>query len=275
MSALDHGDANTLMRIGPHPRIAVEVAGDHGPLLLFLHGIGGHRGNWRRQLAAFGGKYRAAAWDARGYGDSDDDEGPRQFTDFCDDLARVIRALHGPAHLVGLSMGGRIALEFQARYPDLVASLTLADTSAGSAEANSPERIEAFLAARRQPLLDGKTPAQLAPDLARAIAGPNITAEAWRELVDSLSALRPRSYIKTLEAATRHQTFPPFGGIRVPTLVMVGSEDRVAPPAAARAMAAAIPGARLVVLDGAGHISNLEAPQAFNAALAAFLDDVA
>ena len=262
------------MRIAGAPAIAVDVAGT-GPLLIFLHGIGGNRGNWADQLAHFGRRFTAVAWDARGYGDSDDGEA-LAFTDFADDLARVVDHFGAPAHLVGLSMGGRIALDFWRRYPAQVASLTLADTSAGSAETAAPERIEAFLALRRKPLLDeGKTPADIAPGIVAALTGPNVGDAARQRLLDSHAALRAAPYLRTLEAVTRFTDFPPFDSIAVPVLVIVGGEDRIATPAYAATLAAALPNARLVVIPGAGHVSNIEDPQAFNAALDAFLAEVA
>lgn len=257
--------------VGPAPRLCVDHAGE-GELLLFLHGVGGRRGNWRAQLDTFSAGYHAAAWDARGYGDSDGYEGPLAFPDFAQDVARVLDAFGAAkAHLVGLSMGGRIALVFLDLYPERVASLTLADTSAGSKETQDPAKVEAFLATRRKPLLEGSTPADLAPQLVEALIGPAASERARRELVDSLSALRVEPYLKTLEAVTRFTSFPPLDAIRVPVQVIVGSEDRVAPPHIARAMAAAIPGARLDVIDGAGHISNVEQPEAFDAILRRFL----
>jgi pimeloyl-ACP methyl ester carboxylesterase len=256
------------MKISGPPDIAVEVAGT-GPLLVFLHGVGGNRHNWADQLAHFARRFTAIAWDARGYGDSDDAP-DRQFTDFADDLARVITHFGGPAHLVGLSMGGRIALDCWRRYPHLVASLTLADTSAGAPP--SPEKLEAFMALRRKPLLeDGKTPADIAPGIVASIAGPAITPAAHARLIASHAALRPLAYLDTLAAVTRFTDFPPFDGITVPVLVIVGEHDRVATPDYAASMAAAIPGARLHVIPGAGHVSNIEAPAAFNAALDSFL----
>lgn len=259
--------------IGPAPRIAVDVAGPEGAtVVLFLHGVGGNRSNWRRQVEAVAGRYRAAAWDARGYGGSDDPDAVA-FTDFADDVVRVLDHLRAErAHIVGLSMGGRIALDLWRRYAERVATLTLADTSAGSRETAASEKIEAFLAARRQPLLEGKTTADIAPGVAATLAGPGIAPEIMAELVASLSALRAGPYIATLEAVTRFTDFPDPASIAVPVLVIVGGEDRVAPPAVARAMAAAIPGARLVEIAGAGHLSNLEAPEAFSAALLEFLD---
>ena len=251
------------------PPIAVDAAGD-GPLLVFLHGIGGNRSNWAEQVAFFSARFTAVAWDARGYGGSGGMVG--DFHDFADDLARLIRHFGGPAHLVGLSMGGRIALDAWARTPELVASLTLADTSAGSAATASPERVAAFLAVRRKPLVeDGRTPADIAPDIVAAIAGPNITAAQHARLIASHAALRTDAYLATLDVVTRFTAFPDFAAVGVPVEVIVGSEDRVATPAYAAAMAAQFPDARLTVIPGAGHVSNIEAPDAFNAALDAFL----
>ena len=118
------------IRIGPAPRVAVDHAG-HGPFLMFLHGIGGNRDNWADQLPVFAEHFQVAAWDARGYGDSDDYDGPLSFADVSRDLIRVLDHFKVTrAHLVGLSMGGRIAQEFTALFPARVATLTLADTHA-------------------------------------------------------------------------------------------------------------------------------------------------
>ena len=109
------------------PRIAVEHIGA-GPLAIFLHGIGGNRTNWRDQLPAFSRDFHAVAWDARGYGDSDDYDGPLDFGDFAADLRRVLDHFSAQrAHLIGLSMGGVIGLDFVSRYQDRVATLTLCD----------------------------------------------------------------------------------------------------------------------------------------------------
>jgi 3-oxoadipate enol-lactonase len=257
--------------IGDHPRLCVDHAGQ-GELLLFLHGVGGRRQNWRRQIEHFARTHHAAAWDARGYGGSEDVNGPRAFTDFADDVARLLDALGVErAHLCGLSMGGRIALVFWSLHRERVASLTLADTSAGSKETQDPARVEAFLAARRKPLLEGRTPGDLAPELVLQLIGPACSEEARAEMTASLAQLRVEPYLKTLEAVTRFNDFPDFSAIDVPVQVIVGSEDKVAPPPIARAMADAIPGARLDVIAGAGHVSNVEQPDQFNGILERFL----
>jgi 3-oxoadipate enol-lactonase len=256
--------------VGPAPRIALSVAGS-GPLVVLLHGIGGHRQHWDDQLAALAAHFTAAAWDARGYGDSDDYDGPLAFADFSADLARVLDFFGAPrAHLVGLSLGGRIARDFALRHPARVATLVLANTSAGF-DTLSPEQVEAFIASRRGPLESGRTPRELAPELARNLISASAVRGAHERLLASMAALRPGSYLKTIEASTREDRGARIEAIAAPTLVVTSDEDRLYPAALAEQMARRIPGARLAVVRGAGHLSNLEQPEAFNAAVLPFL----
>src|SRR5258706_7511304 len=115
-------------KIGPAPRIAVQHDGA-GELVMFLHGIGGNRDNWDDQLVHYAPHSHAAAWDARGYADSDDYPGELSITDFAGDLRRVLDHFKADkAHIVGLSLGGRVAQRFYFKHPDRVRSLVLADT---------------------------------------------------------------------------------------------------------------------------------------------------
>ena len=117
--------------IAGSPRLACDVAGS-GELVVLLHGIGGQRQNWHDQLLVFADDFQVTAWDARGYGDSEDYEGPLDFADFSADLARLLDHFGAArAHIVGLSMGGRIAQDFYEREPQRVASLVLCNTFAG------------------------------------------------------------------------------------------------------------------------------------------------
>ena len=242
------------------PRIALSVAG-RGPLILFLHGIGGDRRHWDAQLTAFRSSYKAIAWDARGYGDSDDYEGPLQFDDFSADVFRVLDFLgEEKAHLVGLSMGGRIARNFALKHPGRVRTLTLANTSPGF-DALSPEEVRRFVEERRN----------RTPESARALLGSRAHAGAQGALAASLRALRRESYLKALEASVAQDRAAPLEKISAPTLVITGDEDRVYPQELARRMAQRIRAAELVVLEGCGHLSNLEHPERFNAALLGFL----
>ena len=265
-----------LIRIGSAPRLAVEHAGE-GPLLVFLHGIGGNRSNWREQMQALADRFHVCAWDARGYGDSDDYEGPLDFPDFSRDLVRVLDHFHAAAaHIVGLSMGGFIAQDFYSRYPERVLSLVLADTRNGFGRHNPDE----FLRKRQAPLLAGLTPKDIAVEVARSLAGPHASEDAFARLVESIAGLHKDSYLKALRATTLIAQHPDYrdkkgfvdlASVRVPTLVICGTHDTVSPPDMSRALAAGIAHARLHWIEGAGHVSNIENPHAFNQALREFL----
>jgi 3-oxoadipate enol-lactonase len=240
----------------------VSVAGQ-GTLLLFLHGIRGNRRNWIRQVEFFSRRFKAVAWDARGYGDSDDYEGPLQFEEhFTGDALRV--ADHCGAkrmHLVGLSMGGRIARNFALRHPERLASLVLAGTSPGF-DALSGDEMKRFVAERR---------AAPTPESVRRLLGSRVVAGAYENLMDSMQRVHPQSFEKTLEASVAQDRAAPIERIKVPTLIITGDEDKVYSPALSRDMARRIPGAELVVMKGVGHLSNLEQPDEFNQAVMEFL----
>ena len=264
----------TTALIGPRPRIAVDHLGK-GELVLFLHGIGGHRTNWRDQLPAVGQRYLAAAWDARGWGDSDDYEGPLRFEDFASDVGRVMDHFGATkAHLVGLSMGGLIAMDFYFRRRARVASLVLCDTSPGLGESHSAADIEEFLRLRKKPLIEGRQPADIAPTVARTLIGTSGSQEAFDRLVASLSALHKDSYLKALETVSRHVLPGRLEDIDVPCYLIVGADDRLTTPAVHAQMQRRINGAGLTVIPKAGHLANIEQPDAFNRCLLAFLDRV-
>jgi 3-oxoadipate enol-lactonase len=256
--------------VGPAPRLALSIAGG-GPLVVFLHGLGGDRTHWDDQLRVFAGEFTACAWDARGYGDSDDYDGPLAFADLGADCLRVLDFLGAErAHLVGLSLGGRVARDFCLRHPQRVATLTLCNTHAGFDDLGSAQ-TDAFVRARRGPLDAGKALRELAPELARGIVGKSAVPGAYERLVASLAGLRKDAYLKTLEASVREDRGAPLERIAAPTLVVTSDEDEVYPPAAAAALARRIPGARLAVIRGAGHVSNLDQPERFNEAVLGFL----
>ena len=247
------------------PRLALDLAG-HGPFVLMMHGIGGNRRNWRRQLDAFAGDFACAAWDARGYGDSDDYDGPLAFDDFVGDVLRVLDHFGVErAHLLGLSMGGRIAMRCALLHPQRVATLTLVDTHEGF-EAFSPAQRQAFVDSRRAPLLAGKTPRDIAEPVARSLVGPKATPQQLGELVDSISRLHKDSYIKSLQATVEQVTLGDIRAIRAPAQFIVGADDALTPVAMHHEMAAKLGDAPVSVVPDAGHLSNIENPQAFNEA---------
>jgi 3-oxoadipate enol-lactonase len=250
------------IHVGPAPRIALTVHGS-GPLVVFLHGIGGNRHHWRHQLPVFATRFKAVAWDARGYGDSDDYAGALRFDDLTADLLRVLDHFKAPkAHLVGLSMGGRIARNFALRHPERVARLVLANTTPGF-DALTPEQVKKFVEERK-----ARSPATI-----KALISQHARPGAYEDLLESFKALRQPSYLKTLEASVTQDRAAAIERIRAPTLVITSDEDKVYPPSIARNMAKRIPGARLAVISGAGHLSNLEQPGQFNQVVLRFLSD--
>ncbi|SEB01311.1 alpha/beta fold hydrolase [Variovorax sp. YR216] len=257
-------------RIPGTPSLAVDLAGA-GPLALFMHGIGGNRTNWRAQLPAFAPHFSCVAWDARGYGSSDDYEGALAFDDFVDDVLRVLDHFGVErAHLVGLSMGGRIAMRTALLHPDRVGTLTLLDTHEGF-EAFSPEQRQAFVDSRRAPLLAGKEPADIAEGVARSLVGPKATQAQLQQLIDSIAALHKESYIKSLQATVDQVVLGDISLIRAPAHFVVGADDRLTPVAMHHEMAAKLGGAPVSVLPDAGHLSNIENAPAFNDAALAWL----
>jgi 3-oxoadipate enol-lactonase len=255
----------TTLLIPSSPHIAVDVSGE-GPLLIFLHGIGGNRTNWQDQLLAFAEYFKAVSWDARGYGGSEDYEGSLEFGDFTKDLLRVVDFFQASkVHLVGLSMGGRIAMHFCLHYPDRVATLTLVDTHEGFTSFTEEKRRE-FVETRRAPLMAGKQPSDIAPGVAASLAGPKATPAQRQRLVESIAALHKDSYIKSLQATVDQVTVGDIRKITAPTHFIVGADDPLTPPALHYEMAAKIANARVTIIPDAGHLSNIENPDAFNVA---------
>jgi 3-oxoadipate enol-lactonase len=251
--------------------IAYDIAGT-GPLVVFLHGIGGNRTNWEGQLDAFSNRFCAVAWDARGYGASGDSPQTLKFSDFADDLLRLLDHLKAErAHLVGLSMGGMIIQDFYGRYPERVATLSLVDTSSGFGGVPEEARRD-FLARRLDPLERGLTPADIAPNVVEVLVAKGASAAVREQLRASMAALRTGPYKQALHAITTTDFRAVLPQITVPTLIIVGDEDTVTPPSASEFLAKNIAGAALVTIPGAGHLTNLEKPEAFNAALGSFLD---
>lgn len=253
----------TTERIGPMPHIAVDHAGQ-GELVVLLHGIGGNKRNWHDNIPALAEHFHVVAWDARGYGESDDYDGPLDFRNYADDLVRVIDYFGARrAHVIGLSMGGRIAMDFAERHPDRLASLILCATHMGFSHFSDEKKRE-FVQLRKEPLLNGGTPADIAGPVARTLIGPNASDEVFDKLVDSMSRLHKESYIKSIEATVMTDSHDRLEEIEVPTRVVVGTGDRLTTPEIARDIAGRIPDAKLVEIPDAGHLLNIEAPEIFN-----------
>ena len=259
--------------VGARPRIAVDVAGS-GPLVMFLHGNGFSRLDWHDQIDDFAPSFTAAAWDARGHSASDDYDGPFRFADVCDDLVRVLDRLGSErAHLVGHSMGGRVVLEFQNRFPDRVKSVVFAGTSAKREPPLSDEDLGVRRARRVTPLRDGIDLRALAEDNTRRYLAKVASPEIFERVAARLASVRRDSYAKTLETVVSYSDFPEYSTVHAPCLMLTGAEDPQATPDYAREVAAQIAGASLVLIPNAGHMVNMEQSVAFSAAVMAFIND--
>lgn len=254
--------------------VAWREAGTGAPVA-FLHGLGGSRTAWEPQLDGLADSWRCLAWDLPGYGASR----PLPTTTFsalADACAAWLTAADArPAHLVGLSMGGMVALHTALHHPDAVRSLVLVDSSPAFG-LDGVTTAEAWIEGRLAPLRAGATPADIAPSVMRAITAPGTPDD----VIAAAAAPMARISAAALEAAVRclptHDLRAHLHLITVPTLVIVGELDAETPPCYSEHLAAHIPGARLVVVPGAGHLSNLERPDIVNRLVAehlAALDD--
>jgi 3-oxoadipate enol-lactonase len=253
------------------PGLTVDESGT-GELVLFMHGIGGNRTNWTEQVRLFGQHFLAVAWDARGYNGSEDYDGELDFSDFARDILRVLKFYgRSKLHLVGLSMGGRIAQDFYALYPQHVATLTIVASFSAFQHFNEADR-QKFLNLRLKPLVEeGKEPRDIAPAIARSLSSPNAIEAQYQRLVASMAALHKGSYIKALKATSRYDRAANLDKIAVPTLLIFGEADVLTTPDMGREMNARIKGSRLVIVPKSGHLVNIEQPEAFAVALEPFL----
>ena len=251
------------------PSFVAEGAG--ATTLVFLHGIGGDCTSFAPQMQAFADRYRCVAWTMPGYGASPP-LGEMTFPALAAAVDVLLDQIGAErAVLVGQSMGGMVAQEVAALYPERLQALVAVCTSPAFGKPGGDFQ-RAFLAARLRPLDQGKTPADIAPEVIPGLVGAGAPAAACEAALASMRRITPQAYRAALNCLVTFDRRAALARIACPTLLVAGSEDRTAPPAVMEAMAARIAGASYLCLDGAGHLANLEQPGAFNTALAGFLD---
>jgi 3-oxoadipate enol-lactonase len=248
--------------------LGVEEAGG-GPSMpiLFLHGVGSDKSVWATQLAFFGKSRRAIALDYPGYGESDFMASATR-----DDFAKAAIATLDVldierAHICGLSLGGVVAIAMHALAPARCASLILADTFAVHPDGDGifKRSIEASRTIGMRALAEARV---------AALVGSEAGDDLRSEVVETMSRIDPDAYALGAEAVWLADQRERAEEIDVPTLVVVGSEDRITPPELSADLTGLIEGAVLETIAGAGHLANIEKPEEFNRAIAAFLSEV-
>jgi 3-oxoadipate enol-lactonase len=250
--------------------MAYDDTGGSGTALVLLHGFPFDRSMWRGQAEAVGEEFRVVAPDLRGLGETPvGDE--VSIEGMAEDVSALLDELGlGRVVLGGLSMGGYVAFEFFRKFTERVRALVLADTRP---QADTEEGRRTREETAQRALKEGMAPIveSMLPKLLSAE-----TRERGGEVLERARALMlgtsPEGAAAALRAmAARRDQTDLLPSINVPTLIIVGGEDTVTPPADAEAMHAKIEGSRLVVVEGAGHLSNVERPEQFNRALVEFL----
>ncbi|MEX0782517.1 MAG: alpha/beta fold hydrolase [Dehalococcoidia bacterium] len=239
--------------------------------LLLIHAFPLDNTMWKPQVDEFGGRLRVFAPNLPGFGGTDP-IGPVMGMDACADLIAALARAQGVERLVvcGLSMGGYVALQVWKRHPDLVDGLVFANTKASADDDAAKERRKqladrlltegnGFLAENPPPLFSEEAPGELL------------------SLVKNVIAAQPAASIAaaSLGMAARPDFTAELGGVTVPTLVITADKDTLIPPDATKPMADGIPNARYEVIQHSGHLSNLQAPNEFNALLKQHLERVA
>jgi pimeloyl-ACP methyl ester carboxylesterase len=228
---------------------------------------------WEPQFKSVPEGWRFIAPDMRGFGGSTIDQEPESpsVDDYAGDIVELLRELGIPSAVVGgCSMGGYVAFALLRAAPRLVRALILADTRAGADTTEGRANRRTMLA-----VLEREGPSGVARDMLPKLLGQTTlehsptTESNLRSSIKQQSAPAIRGAI--LRMMNRPDSMGMLPGLSIPTLVVVGDEDTLTPPAEAQKIAAAIPNAELVVISRAGHLANLEQPGPFNEAVTEFL----
>jgi pimeloyl-ACP methyl ester carboxylesterase len=247
-----------------HGVVAYMEAGQ-GPPLMMLHGLGGNASTWAQQYRELGGERRVIGWDAPGYGASDPHPDPGADS-YADAVAALLDALElEQVDLLGHSMGGVIAPRIVQRHPGRVRRLVLSATRASFAG----ESAEGF--ARRVEEFQTLTPEEFGQRRAESMVSSAAPAEVFQAVARVASEVRREGYLGGVTLLSHADNRALLPRLSLPTLVVAGEDDRVAPPEHSQEIAGLVPGARLEQLPGAAHAAYVEEAARYNALLRDFL----
>lgn len=244
-----------------------------GPVVVLLHGFPLSRVMWAEQVRTLSASHRVIAPDLRGHGDSPAPDAVYSMDAMADDVVELLDGLGvvEPVVVGGLSMGGYVALALALKHPDRLRALMLIDTRA---VADSPEAAKGREESARAVLQAGGPHAVVEAMIPKLFGKSTLARHPDR--VESMRAEMEKTSASGVAGALRGMAIRPdrrgdLAGITVPTLVVVGEEDVIAPPDEARAMADALPDGRLEVIPAVGHLSPVEDPRAFDEVVLRFL----
>lgn len=245
--------------------------------ILLLTGLGSKRLGWMRQMEDFGSEYRTIALDHRDTGDSDEAQEPYTIADLADDAAALLSGLGiARAHVVGISLGGYVALQFAVRHPEQLDKLVLVSTSAGG-RAHVPASPE--IAVLLAPAPDLESGERAIRNYSRIMAAQYVQDHPDElERIAEVARYRPMSaagYGRQLQAVLAHDVVDALHQISAPTLVIHGDSDPLVPPANGAYLAQHIPGARHIIYPGVGHVPIVERAEQFNHDVLAFFGEPA
>jgi len=245
--------------------------GPHARTIVLSHALGCDQSMWDALANDLAAQHRVICFDHRGHGDSDVPPGPYTLADLADDAHALLREVSGsePVVWIGLSLGGMVGQELALRYPERVSAMVIAHSSSGySAEEREPwqQRIDIVSAQGLEEIADKTMQRWFTEGFRQTQAA---TVARWRRRVVSTPVA---GYLAACHAVMNLDITPRLSGLRLPTLVIGGSEDTSTPPEMSRTMAAAIPGAELVVMDGVAHLGVLEQPNAFGELVHRFIE---
>ena len=243
-----------------------------GETVIFLHGIGGNKSNWHRQMHYLSNICSTISWDARGYGDSEDYSTELTLDDFSTDLNNLLKFCKiEKAHFVGLSMGARIAMNYYINNASKVLSLTLCNCFYSFGKSMSKQKQNEYINLREKPLSEGKTFSDIAPTIIRSLVKEDCKQSVIDELTKSISILRKKPYLKCIKTAFNYDVSENLVDFDVPTQLIFSTHDKLTPLTIGETMHKKIPDSKFNIIQNAGHLSNLEQPDQFNKILFEFI----
>src|SRR4029453_12469860 len=244
-----------------------------GRPVVLIHGYPFNRSLWNEQVEALSNSYRVIVPDLRGLGETDASTGTAPINRMAQDGAQLLDHLQiSQAVIGGLSMGGYVALAFYKQFPSRVRALVLADTRAQAdteeAKQTRAQQAEKALSEGMAGIADAMLPKLLTPETVSK------RPEVVKRVRDMMLKTKPEGAAAALLGmAERGDQTELLARVNSPTLILVGAEDAITPVADSEKMRDGIAGSRLVVLENAGHVSNLERTEQFNDALLSFLKE--